>query len=118
MQELLFKLQQMPDIVSNVQTLSLDHSKNYEDDRSAIKIETANFISNDCNENYSQQNNNYQFDPIMSKQQQPSTVDMSAIDPIIINYQLLSMHQKQNSMTLNGNAETDSILNDIDMLSS
>lgn len=119
LQELLFKLQQMPDIVSNVQTLSLDHSKNYEDDRSAIKIETANFISNDCNENYSQQNNNYQFDPIMSKQQQqPSTVDMSAIDPIIINYQLLSMHQKQNSMTLNGNAETDSILNDIDMLSS
>ena len=106
----------MPDIVSNVQTMSLaslDHSKNYEDDN-VIKNETANFV-NDCNENYSQQNNNYQYDPIMSKQQQPSTVDMSAIvDPIIINYQLLSMHQKQNSMTMNGN--TDSILNDDDYM--
>lgn len=110
----------MPDIVSNVQTMSLDHSKNYEDD-SAIKIEAANFISSDCNENYSQQNNNYQYDPIISKQQQqhqqPSTVDMSAIiDPIIVNYQLLSMHQKQNSMTMNGNATSDSILNDDDYM--
>lgn len=110
----------MPDIVSNVQTMSLvslDHSKNYEDD-SAIKNETANF-GNDCNENYSQQNNNYQYDPILSKQQQqPSTVDMSAIvDPIIINYQLLSMHQKQNSMTtLTMNGNTDSILNDDDYM--
>lgn len=108
----------MPDIVSNVQTMSLDHSsgsnssnKNFEDERSAIKIETPNF-ANDCNENYSQHNNNYQYDPILSKQ--ASTVDMSAIvDPIIINYQLMSMHQSQK---ING-VDSDSILNDIDMLS-
>lgn len=104
----------MPDIVSNVQTMSLDHStKNYDDERNnAIKVETSNF-TNDCNDNYSQQNNNYQYDPLLSKQ--ASTVDMSAIvDPIIINYQLMSMHQSQK--TMNG-VDSDSILNDIDMLS-
>jgi hypothetical protein len=104
------------DIVSNVQTMSLDHTKSYDEDRSAIKIETPNF-NNDCNDNnYTQQNNNFQYDTLTSKQSDMSTVDMSAIDPITITYQLMSMHHKLSSMS-GDNADSDSILNDIDMLS-
>lgn len=102
----------MPDIVNNVQTMSLNHTKSYEDDGSAIKIETANF-NGQCNENYVQQNDHFHFDPLIAKQS--STVDMSAIvDPIIINYQLLSMHQKS---PIDSHENADSLLNDIDMLS-
>lgn len=108
----------MPDIVSNVQTISLDHAKltNFEEERSAIKVETPNF-NNDCNDNnYSHQNNNFQYEDLLSKQ--TSTVDLSAIvDPIIINYQLMSMNHQKSSIVMNGSENSDSILNDIDMLS-
>jgi hypothetical protein len=101
----------MPDIVNNVQTMSLNHTKSYEEDRSAIKLESTPGYNSQCSENYAQHNDHFHFDPL----KQNSTVDMSAIvDPIIINYQLLSMHQKT---PINGNENADSLLNDIDMLS-
>lgn len=104
----------MPDIVNNVQTMSLNHTKSYEEDRSSIKIETPGY-NTQCSENYiQQQNDHFHYDPLMSSKQS-STVDMSAIDPIIVNYQLLSMHQK--APIINGNENAESLLNDIDMLS-
>lgn len=103
----------MPDIVNNVQTMSLNHNKSYEDEGGTVKIESTPGYSSQCSENYAQQNNHFHFDP----SKQSSTVDMSEIvDPIIINYQLLSMHQK---IPINDNENADSLLNmsDIDMLS-
>lgn len=102
----------MPDIVNNVQTMSLNHTKSYDEDRNAVKQSTPGYSSQCSENNYAQQNDHFHFDPL----KQTSTVDMSAIvDPIIINYQLLSMHQKT---PINGNDENaDSLLNDIDMLS-
>ncbi len=104
----------MPDIVNNVQTMSLNHTKSYEDDPTAIKLEVNAAFTNQCIENYSQQTENFHFNSLVSKE--TSTVDMSAIvDPIIINYQLLSMSQK--TPINNNNENADSLLNDIDMLS-
>lgn len=96
----------MPDIVNNVQTMSLNHTKSYEEE---IKAESSQSFNNQCND-FAQQNDHFQFEPL----KQNSTVDMSALDPIIINYQLLSMHQKT---PINSNENADSLLSDIDMLS-
>lgn len=107
--------------------MSLNQVKSYvEDDGISLKNEES--IFSHCGDKFlqQQQGNHLLYENMISskqQQQQNSTVDMSAIDPIIVNYGLMSMHQKPNGTTDSVNAESilpsdsDSLLSDIDMIS-
>lgn len=109
--------------------MSLNHAKNYvDDDRISIKNEDSLF--NQCgNDGFVQQQNNQNhllYESLLASKQQQlhhqqhsnSTVDISAIeiDPIIVNYGLMSMHRETTAATDSGCADSDSLLSDIDMM--
>lgn len=109
--------------------MSLNHAgKSYRDDES-VSIKNEESMYNQCNgsDNFMQQNNHQNhlmYDSVLANKQN-STVDMTQIDPIIINYGLLSMHRDNISGTADsGNpdsilhpSDSDSLLSDIDMIS-
>lgn len=78
------------------------------------------------NDNFIQQNNhnNLMYNSVVGHKQN-STVDMTQIDPIIINYGILSMHRDNQSATADSGradsqlhpSDSDSLLSDIDMVS-
>ncbi|KAG5671862.1 hypothetical protein PVAND_002033 [Polypedilum vanderplanki] len=133
---------QIPDVISNVQTMSLNHAsvvaKSYVDeDRLSIKNEDSLFNhSGSNNNNYVQQSNQNHllYETLLANkhhhnhhhhhhhqhhnQENISTVDISAIeiDPIIVNYGLMSMHHEPNTTVDSGHADSDSLLSDIDMI--
>lgn len=117
----------MPDVISDVQTMNLNRVDDFMDDERAedplmsqlnnrINHQTANLLDLD----------HLTRDPMLSAsssslhhQQQCSTVDMSAIDPIVANYGLLSMHHA-NCDNVNDSilqSDSDSLISDIDMIS-
>lgn len=122
----------MPDVISNVQTMNLNRADAFMDD--------ANTSSNNNSLSHLTNNLNHQTinllnldhlnsDPMLSAsstilhqlQQQRSTVDMSAIDPIITNYGLMSMHHHQSNCDSASadsilQSDTDSLISDIDMM--
>jgi hypothetical protein len=113
--------------------------KTYLDDDGGISIKSEDAqqqLFNQCSgDKFLQQQQNGQnhllYDTMIASkhdQQQNSTVDMSAIDPIIVNYGLMSMHQKPNGTAVDNNcsgnnpdsiltSNSDSLLTDIDMIS-
>ena len=105
--------------------MSLNHAgKSYGDDES-VSIKNEESMYNQCNghDNFMQQNH-LMYDSVLANKQN-STVDITQIDPIIINYGLLSMHRDNISGTADsGNpdsilhpSDSDSLLSDIDMIS-
>lgn len=121
----------MPDVISNVQTMSLNRVDNFMDDESAEERLMAQLNNNVDNHNRNLLNlDQLSHDPMLSAastsshlHQQHSTVDMSSIDPIITGYGLISMHHNVNGgNTGNGSVESilhsdsDSLISDIDMM--
>jgi hypothetical protein len=119
--------QHMPDVISNVQTISLNRVDDFMDDERGIDP----MLSHHLNSNQSSHLLNLDHltnDPMLSAsstnnhihQQQLSTVDMSTIDPIIATYGLMSMHHHPSCD--NGSVESilqsdsDSLISDIDMI--
>lgn len=117
------KVQLMPDVISDVQTMSLNRVDDFMDDERVndpmmSHHQTSNLLNLDHLTN----------DPMLSAsstnnqihQQQLSTVDMSSIDPIIANYGLMSMHHHANcdnaSVESILQSDSDSLISDIDMI--
>jgi hypothetical protein len=119
----------MPDVISDVQTMNLNRVDDFMDDQhgddplfSRLNGDGMNLLSLD----------QLAHDPMLSAsssssnlhnhhQQQRSTVDMSAIDPIITNYGLLSSMQHQSNCDSASvesilHSDSDSLISDIDML--
>ena len=102
--------------------MSLNHHHG-NDENGHIKNGESMYNGND---NFMQQNNqnNLSFDSI-NDHKQNSTVDMTQIDPIIINYGMLSMHRDNPNGTADSGhpesilhpSDSDSLLSDIDMMS-
>lgn len=121
----IIKVQLMPDVINDVQTMNLNRVDDFMDDErgddplmSQMNLQNRTLLDLDHLAN----------DPMLSAsslnhhqhQQQLSTVDMSSLDPIISNYGLLSM--QHNSNCDNGSvdsilqSDTDSLISDIDMI--
>jgi hypothetical protein len=120
--------------------MSLNHAKTYADeDRLSLKNEES-LYNHSGGDNYVQQSNQNHllYETLLANKQQQqhhhhhhsshhhhhnnqesvSTVDISAIeiDPIIVNYGLMSMHHQSTAAIDSGNADSDSLLSDIDMI--
>lgn len=117
----------MPDVISDVQSLHrVDNFMEEGDGGDSLLIQ--------LNSNITQQAmtllnlDHLTHDPMLSAsttnnhhhQQQQSTVDMSSIDPIISNYELMTMQQQSNrnngSVDSILHSDSDSLISDIDMM--
>lgn len=123
----------MPDVISNVQTMNLNRADSFMDEAHGSTSGDDPLLSH-LSHNLNHQTINLlnldhlANDPMLSAsstilhqlQQQRSTVDMSAIDPIIANYGLMSMHHQSNcdnaSVESILQSDTDSLISDIDMM--
>lgn len=114
----------MPDVINDVQTMSLSRVEDFmdEDHRNDPMMshhlngnQTSNLLNLDHLTN----------DPMLSAsstlnhlhQQQLSTVDMSAMDPILNTYSLMPMqHHSNASVESILQSDSDSLISDIDMI--
>lgn len=116
----------MPDVISDVQAMSMSRVHNFMHDQhgedplfSRMNGDGLNLLNLD----------QLTHDPMLSasssssnlhQQHQQSTVDMSAIDPVIDNYGLLAMQHQSNcdsaSVESILHSDSDSLISDIDMI--
>lgn len=114
----------MPDVINDVQTMSLSRVDDFMDDEHGDPILTH--LGNNNQALNLLNLDHLTHDPMLSssssnhhQQQHQSTVDMSAIDPIIGNYGLLSMqHSNCDNASVDSilQSDSDSLISDIDMI--
>lgn len=125
----------MPDVISNAQNSNLNNSDAFMDEEQGGINGEDSMLSHLNNGNMSHQAINLlsldslTHDPMLSASsssstqhhQQRSTVDISAIDPIVTNYGLISMQRQSNcdnaSVESILQSDSDSLIDDIDMIS-
>lgn len=125
----------MPDVISDAQTLNLNHVEDYMEDENGDEdpmFSSPHTTNGQLHQNlnltsinlHHHQNNLLDLDrlgdPMLSAgSNQHSTVDMSSLDPMITNYGLLSVQQHSNcdngSVDSILQSDSDSLLSDIDM---
>jgi hypothetical protein len=113
----------MPDVISNVQTMNLNRVDDFmEEENGSINHENQ-MLSHHLNHHNNNSSNLLNLDPLLSaaSSNHHSTVDMTALDPLLNNYGILSMHVHQVNCD-NGSVESilpsdsDSLISDIDMV--
>jgi uncharacterized membrane protein YfhO len=118
----------MPDVISDVQTISLNRVDDFMEDEHGNDPMMCHHLNN-SQASHLLNMDHLTNDPMLSAsstndhnhQQQLSTVDMSSIDPIITNYGLMSMHHHHANCD-NASVESilqsdsDSLISDIDMI--
>lgn len=121
------KVQHMPDVISDVQTMNLNRVDDFMDGEHDHDPMLSHHINNNQTSNLLNLDH-LTNDPMLSAsssnnhihQQQLSTVDMSSIDPIVTNYGLMSMHHHSNcdnaSVESILQSDSDSLISDIDMI--
>ena len=122
----------MPDVISNAQTNNVNRDDAFMDEEQGTIDCNDSMLSHLNNDNHQTINllnlDNLTHDPMLSassslaqQHQQRSTVDMSALDPIITNYGLISIqqHSSRDNASVESilQSDSDSIIDDIDMMS-
>jgi hypothetical protein len=98
--------------MTDLEGMSLNQIKSYlEDEKESIKNEYM-FLQDGTSDFIQRTKQDHLL--YNSAHKQDSTVDMSTIDPMIVNYGLMSMQPKAD-VKMSSN-DSDSLLNDIDML--
>lgn len=115
--------QQMPDVISNVQTLNINRVDDYMEEENESMNNEDPLLSHHLNQhNNSNLLNLDRLDSLISvaSSNHQSTVDMSSLNPMLNNYGIMSMNHQINCD--NGSVESvlpsdsDSFISDIDMI--